>query len=160
MSDDKTNLQMGILERRRIEAEILKPVHAEMVARLGRALADEILGAAITKAAEDGARKFAENEPDGTDLKTFQALQPLWTKDDALVIDVLRADEKHFDYNVTRCRYSEMYREMGLGDIAHLLSCNRDGAFCDGYDPRIKMTRTQTINGGASHCDFRYVFEG
>ena len=45
---------------------------------------------------------------------------------------------------------------MGLGDIGDILSCNRDGAFCEGYDPRIKLTRTQTIMGGASHCDFRY----
>ncbi len=45
---------------------------------------------------------------------------------------------------------------MGLGDIGHLLSCNRDGDFCIGYNPEIEMTRTQTIMKGASHCDFRY----
>jgi L-2-amino-thiazoline-4-carboxylic acid hydrolase len=45
---------------------------------------------------------------------------------------------------------------MGLREIGDLLSCCRDGAFCEGYDPRIKLTRTQTIMGGASHCDFRY----
>ncbi|MCB1440719.1 MAG: L-2-amino-thiazoline-4-carboxylic acid hydrolase, partial [Nitratireductor sp.] len=37
-----------------------------------------------------------------------------------------------------------------------LLSCNRDGDFCIGYNPDIEMTRTQTIMRGASHCDFRY----
>jgi len=45
---------------------------------------------------------------------------------------------------------------MGLGDIGDLLSCCRDSAFCQGYDPRIELTRTQTILAGASHCDFRY----
>lgn len=64
--------------------------------------------------------------------------------------------EDHFDFNVTRCRYSEMYREMGLGHIGHLLSCNRDGDFCIGYNPDMKLERTQTIMKGASHCDFRY----
>ena len=34
---------------------------------------------------------------------------------------------------------------MGLGDIGDILSCNRDGAFYEGYDPRIELTRTQTI---------------
>jgi hypothetical protein len=29
-----------------------------------------------------------------------------------------------------------------------------------GYDPKLKLTRTQTIMGGASHCDFRYRREG
>ncbi|MFX8852579.1 L-2-amino-thiazoline-4-carboxylic acid hydrolase, partial [Acinetobacter baumannii] len=68
-------------------------------------------------------------------------------------------DETHFDFNVVRCRYAEMYRQMGLGEIGPLLSCNRDGAFCDGYDPKLKLTRSQTIMEGASHCDFRYRYE-
>ena len=49
---------------------------------------------------------------------------------------------------------------MGLGGIGDLLSCSRDGAFCEGYDKRIELTRTQTIMGGASHCDFRYRVRG
>ena len=69
------------------------------------------------------------------------------------------ATTTHFDFNVTRCRYAEMYKKMGLGEIGGLLSCNRDGSFCEGYDPRLKMTRTQTIMEGASHCDFRYRYE-
>ena len=80
----------------------------------------------------------------------------MWTKDDALTIEVLEDKPGVFDFNVKRCRYAETYRAMGLGAIGELLSCNRDGAFCEGYDPRIKLTRTQTIMGGASHCDFRY----
>ena len=58
-----------------------------------------------------------------------------------------------------RCRYAETYKAMGLGEIGHLLSCNRDGAFCEGYDPKLKLERTQTIMQGASHCDFRYTYE-
>jgi L-2-amino-thiazoline-4-carboxylic acid hydrolase len=37
---------------------------------------------------------------------------------------------------------------MGLGEIGHLLSCNRDGAFCEGYDPKLKLERTQTHHAG------------
>ncbi|HYG90409.1 MAG TPA: L-2-amino-thiazoline-4-carboxylic acid hydrolase [Azospirillum sp.] len=150
---------MGILERRRIEAEILKPVYEEMVARLGESVAQEILGAAITKAAMAAAAGFAKAEPSGTSLQSFADLMPLWQKDDALRMDVQWHDATHYDFNVTRCRYAEMYREMGLGHIGHLLSCNRDGAFCTGYDPKLKMTRTQTIMQGAGHCDFRYTYE-
>ena len=151
--------QMGILERRRIEAEILKPVYEEMVARFGEAAAQEALDAAITKAALTVAGNFAKADPNGTSLKSFADLMPLWQKDDALRMEVQRQDDTHYDFNVTRCRYAEMYREMGLGHIGHLLSCNRDGAFCQGYDPKLKMTRTQTIMQGASHCDFRYRYE-
>ena len=90
------------------------------------------------------------------DLESFKAIQHLWTKDDALTIEVIDDRPGVFDFNVKRCRYAETYRAMGLGDIGDILSCNRDGAFCEGYDPRIELTRTQTIMGGASHCDFRY----
>ena len=55
-----------------------------------------------------------------------------------------------------RLRYPEMYREMGLGEIGHLLSCQRDATFCEGYDKRLKLERTQTIMQGASYCDFKY----
>jgi hypothetical protein len=48
---------------------------------------------------------------------------------------------------------------MGLGEIGHLLSCNRDRAFCEGYDPKLKLERTQTIMQGASHCDFKYRYD-
>lgn len=84
------------------------------------------------------------------------ALQPLWTQDNALEVEVLSETADEFNYNVTRCRYAEMYQEMGLGEIAHLLSCIRDRAFIEGYAPEVKLSRSQTIAGGASHCDFRY----
>ncbi len=72
---------------------------------------------------------------------------------------MLSQGKDHFDFNVKRCRYSEMYRAMGLGEIGHLLSCNRDGDFCIGYNPEMKLERTQTIMKGASHCDFRYSLD-
>jgi hypothetical protein len=81
------------------------------------------------------------------------------TKGGALEIEVTEETEKTFAFNVTRCRYAETYKAMGLGEIGHLLSCNRDGAFCEGYDPKLKLARSQTIMQGASHCDFKYTYE-
>jgi hypothetical protein len=54
-------------------------------------------------------------------VKSFIALQYLWEKDNALDVKVIDADEQQYNYNVTRCRYAEMYHEMGLGEIGHLL---------------------------------------
>ncbi|MBN9058869.1 L-2-amino-thiazoline-4-carboxylic acid hydrolase [Kaistia sp. MMO-174] len=153
-----TGGEIGILQRRRIEAAIIAPIYAGMVREIGEARAQAILDAAISQAAIDIGRAFAERTEGGTSLRTFQELQSLWTQDDALEIEVVRATDTHFDYNVHRCRYAESYREMGLGQIGHLLSCNRDGVFCQGYDPRITLERTQTLMEGAEHCDFRYTF--
>lgn len=152
-------MAMPIIERRRIEAEILKQVYDTARERLGVEGAKALIGESVRRASIGQAKSFAEREPEGTSLESFIRLFDLWTAEDALEIDVKRQDAEGFEFNVRRCRYAEMYREMGLGEIGHLLSCNRDGTFCEGYDPDIKFTRTQTLMQGASHCDFRYSYK-
>ena len=152
--------RLGILEQRRIEAAFAKGIYEEMKAELGEAQAKAILTRAVVKLAKATAAEMAKEGPGGQpSLEHFIALQPLWTKGDALRIETLRKDATHYDFNVTRCRYAEMYRQMGLAELGAVLSCNRDGAFCEGYDPKLKLERTQTIMGGATHCDFRYRME-
>jgi hypothetical protein len=148
--------ELGILARRKIEAGIIAAIYDEMRKAIGEVKAREILRKTIRRAAIAAGAEMAARAPGRADLESFKTIQPLWTKDDALTIEVLADAPGVFDFNVTRCRYAETYRAIGLGDIGDLISCNRDGAFCEGYDPRIKLTRTQTIMGGASHCDFRY----
>jgi hypothetical protein len=145
-----------ILTRRRIEAMILKHVFDVITERSGRGEAEAVIGETCSRSAIEQGRAMAEGLDHAPNLTDYAAILPNWTKEDALEIEVLRADEEEMDFNVTRCRYSEMYKEMGLGEIGHLLSCNRDGDFCIGYNPEIELTRTQTIMKGASHCDFRY----
>ena len=153
--------ELSILIKRKLQAQVIGPIYAEMVEQLGEARAGEILDSAIKKAAIAEAKSFAAKAPDGvTSMTDFVKLYELWTTDGALEIDVLKADDKTFDFNVTRCKYAETYKEMGLGKIGHLMSCNRDGTFCEGYDPKIKLERAQTIMDGASCCTFRYRYEG
>ena len=65
--------------------------------------------------------------------------------------------DDRLDFNVTRCRYAEFYKELGLADLGYLVHCNRDHAMIDGFNPDLKLTRTQTVMEGASHCDFRFT---
>lgn len=150
----KTDLP--ILEQRRIEASIIKPVYEEMKAEIGAEKARKIISTAITKNAIEQGAAYAKTEGGDTSLESFHALLPQWKANGALEVDMLEETETNVNYNVTRCQYAEMYKEMGLADIGHLLSCGRDGTFCKGYDQRIALIRTQTIMQGASHCDFRY----
>jgi hypothetical protein len=146
-----------VLVKRRLQAEVLGPLHAEMVRELGAARADELLDRAVREAAIAEGRRLAEGAPEGRpSMAHFIRLFELWKQGGALEIEELAADGERFDFNVTRCRYAEMYREMGLGGIGHLLSCNRDGAFVEGYDPDITLEREKTIMQGHSCCTFRY----
>jgi hypothetical protein len=150
---------LPILDQRRIEANLAKPIFEEMAAVLGDAKAQEILGEAIKKHAIAQGQSYADAaRAEGLEpsLPGFRALLPQWQAGGALEMEMLEETPENVNFNITRCRYAEMYKEMGLGHIGHLLSCNRDGTFCEGYDPSIKFERTQTIMNGASHCDFRY----
>lgn len=147
---------LGVLEKRRAQAEVIKPIYDVLVERLGKDEAQSIIATAIRAASIEEGRRFAAQEPETPNLASFSALLPLWRKSDALQIVPLKETGEAFDYNVTRCKYAEMYVEMGLAEIGHLLSCNRDASFCEGYSPLISLKRTQTIMQGADHCDFRY----
>lgn len=149
---------LSMLEKRRIEAEMLKHVYETLKASHGVDAAKAAIAEAVRRSSIEQAQRFAA-EQGTTSLDAFIALAPLWTKEDALAIEVIERTPASFDYNVTRCRYAEMYKAMGLGEIGHLLSCQRDGTFCEGYDRKLTLTRTQTIMEGASHCDFRYRYE-
>ena len=151
---------LPIIELRRIEANIIKPIYEEMVRELGEESARRVLGQAIRRNAIEQGRSLAEVSTEPPGIAAFAGMLERWKANDALRIDTLEKSDERLDFNVTRCRYAEMYREMGLAEIGHLLSCNRDGALCEGYDRRLDLTRTQTIMGGASHCNFRYRWRG
>jgi L-2-amino-thiazoline-4-carboxylic acid hydrolase len=152
--------ELPTLTKRKLQAQVIGPIYAEMVAELGEERASAILDSAIKKAAIAEGQSFAAKAPGGvTSMADFIKLYDNWTADGALEIDVLQADNTTFNFNVTRCKYAETYQEMGLGKIGHLMSCNRDGTFCEGYDPKIKLEREQTIMAGASCCTFRYRYE-
>jgi hypothetical protein len=156
MSDTQT---MAMLEKRRIEAAILKHVYDTLKASHGLQVAQKAIAEAVRKSAMEQAAELAKAAGGKTSLETFIARQEPWLRGESLTIEVKEHTDSRYRYNVTRCKYAEMYRDMGLGEIGHLLSCQRDGTFCEGYDDRIKLKRTQTIMQGASHCDFDYTFE-
>lgn len=150
---------LSMLDKRRIEAEILKEVYETLKASHGEAVARKTIADSVRRSAIEQARAFAQAAPGGPSLRAFQDVMPLWTKGGALEIEIKEQTDTSFAFNVVRCRYAETYKAMGLGEIGHLLSCNRDGAFCEGYDPKLKLARSQTIMQGASHCDFKYTYE-
>ena len=64
--------------------------------------------------------------------------------------------DERLSFDVTRCRYAEMYRTLGIPELGDVLSCNRDAALIEGFNAGVTLTRTGTIMQGASCCDFRY----
>jgi hypothetical protein len=132
------SMAQSLLERRRIEAQFAKAIF-DVLAGQRREPPD----------------KMAPDDPAG--LLAYAEILALWQQDGALTIDLKVKERDRLEFDVKRCRYAEMYRELGMADLGRILSCNRDGAFCTGFNPAIRLTRTQTIMEGADCCDFRYA---
>jgi HAD superfamily hydrolase (TIGR01509 family) len=147
--------RVGVLTRREIEARIVAPLVEALGAEFGRERVVEIVRATIARVAEQQGAALAE-QMGGDSLLHLADSMEAWTRDDALRVEVLERSESKFAFNVTRCRYAEMYRALGIPELGAALSCNRDGALICGFNPRAHLQRTQTIMEGASHCDFRY----
>lgn len=150
---------LPILERRRIEAQLMKRVYETITERSGEDEAKAVIGSAISKSAIDQGKEFADALGRPPTFHDMSEMMIHWTKNDALQIETLHLSDERMDFNVHRCRYSEMYKEMGIGHLGPYLSCNRDGDFCIGYNPKMKLVRTQTVMTGADYCDFRYSME-
>jgi hypothetical protein len=152
---DTLNARIGVLTRREVEARMLAPLIEALGAEFGRERVIEIVRATIVRIAQEQGAALAESM--GSDgLPAFADSLRFWTQDNALEIEVLQQSEEVFDFNVTRCRYAELYQALGVPELGAVFSCNRDGALIEGFNPGVEFTRTQTIMQGAPYCDFRY----
>ena len=146
---------VGVLTRREIEARILAPVVDALAHEFGRDRVIAIVRDVIVGLAQEQGRAMAEARQD-TSLTSFAGTLEPWTRDGALTLEVHAQTDEELAFDVTRCRYAEMYRALGIPELGAVLSCNRDAALIDGFNPEVRFSRTQTIMGGAGHCDFRY----
>jgi hypothetical protein len=147
---------VGVLTRREIEARILAPVIDALGERFGRDEVIAIVRDVIVDLAREQGRAMAEARQD-TSLTSFAATLEPWTRDDALRLEVREQSGDRLSFDVTRCRYAEMYRALGIQELGAVLSCNRDAALIQGFNPSVTLARTQTLMQGAPCCDFRYT---
>jgi len=155
MAEDDLNA-IGVLTRREIEARIIGPLLENLGEEFGREQVLEVVRKTIVQIAREQGEQLARSMG-GCSLAHFAMSMQAWTKGNAIEMDILEQTDEKFSYNVTRCRYAEMYRALGIPELGSLLSCNRDFALIEGFNPEVKLDRTQTIMEGASYCDFRFV---
>ena len=149
-------MDVSVIQQAKIQAEVLVPLVKAMQAELGEARANAL----VRKALGDTYRRYGEafwrakNEKNvGTAVASAFAT---YARDDALNYTIIEQSKDAFVFDVTRCRYAEFYRELGEPELGFLLVCSADFDTAQGFGADIKLTRTQTIMQGASHCDFRY----
>jgi hypothetical protein len=144
---------VGLLNRREIEARLLAPLLEALSNEFDHDKVWEIVRKVIQEIArQQGAQLAASLE--SNDLEHFALTTEAWKKDNAIQTEVLEQTRRKFSFNVFRCRYAEMYTHLGSPELGKILSCDRDYTLGEGFNPNIKLTRTQTIMEGADFCDF------
>lgn len=157
-SGDDLNAKIGVLIRREVEARILAPVIDALSRQFGNEKVLDTVRETIIQIAGNQGFELA-GQMGGNSLGHFVDSLQYWTRDNALEIEVVEQGEQAFYFNVTRCRYAELYEKLGLTELGVIFSCTRDFALIKGFNPKITLKRTQTIMEGAAHCDFRYTLK-
>ena len=159
MAENQPSPQISLLERREIEARIVGPLIRAFAAEFGETRTLEIVRAVIVSLAKKAGESLADHTEDHA-LSAFAQTLDLWKEGGALELEILEQTDDRLSFNVTRCRYAELYRSLGLDDLGASLSCQRDAALASGFNPSITLERTQTIMEGAAFCDFRFRIDG
>ena len=152
---DTLNETIGVLTRREVEARILAPLIDALGNEFGRQKVIGILRETIIRIAEEQGDLLSQLMG-GDSLEHFYKSLEFWTKDGAMEVETIEQTAEVFSFNVTRCRYAELYEKLGIAELGTSLSCARDFALIKGFNPNIELKRTQTLMDGADFCDFRY----
>lgn len=156
MLKDNLTKDIGVLLRRETEARILIPFVKNLITVFGKSKILNILESTIKKEAKRQGKDLSKEY--GNNVDAFLKTLSFWTKDNALEIDIIEKSDSKLDFNVTRCRYAEMYNAMGINDLGAILSCNRDASLIEGFNEKATLERKKTIMNGDKCCTFRYNF--
>lgn len=149
-------MSISVIQQAKIQAQVLVPLVKTLQAELGEARANDL----VRRALRDTFRRFGEAfwraKNEKSVGRAVASAFATYARDDALDYHVIEQSQDAFAFDVTECRYAEFYKELGEPELGFLLVCSADFDTAEGFGPDIKLTRTQTIMQGASHCDFRY----
>ncbi|MGA2504112.1 MAG: L-2-amino-thiazoline-4-carboxylic acid hydrolase [Anaerolineales bacterium] len=151
--------EISTLERREIQAPLLVSLINGFTRELGQEKAMQVATVAIRTDAREIGKTMAGKYGGNSTRELLQVVRQIWAEDDALGYDILEQTDQRLSFNVNHCRYAEMYARLGMKEFGYCLSCNRDESFISGFNPRMKLIRTQTIMEGGEKCDFRISVE-
>jgi L-2-amino-thiazoline-4-carboxylic acid hydrolase len=150
---------ISLLDKTRIQAQVLVPVLRALRAELGKDKADAI----VKQALRDWSRELFASIGDsieGSPRRKWATVQSAWNKvsEREVEFEILRHDQEALEIDVTRCRFAEFFRALGEPELGALLICEADFDVAAVGGGAVSLERAQTIMKGAPTCPFRYKF--
>jgi predicted ArsR family transcriptional regulator len=153
------NPDLSFLDKVKIQAQVLVPVMRALRAELGKAKADAIVGKALRDWSQEAFAAIGGGI-DGSGRRRWSAMQGHMNEisGPSVEFETQRKDQEAFEFDVTRCRFAEFFRELNEPELGALLACATDFDIAATSDGAVKLEREQTIMQGAPSCTFRYKF--
>jgi L-2-amino-thiazoline-4-carboxylic acid hydrolase len=151
--------KVSLLDKTRIQAQVLVPVLRALRAELGNDKADAI----VKQALRDWSKQLFAAIGDGIEgspRRKWATIQSVWgeVSGKEVEFEILRHDKEALEIDVTRCRFAEFFRALGEPELGALLVCETDFDIVSVGEGEVNLDRAQTIMRGASSCTFRYKF--
>ena len=148
---------LSLLEKVKIQAQVLVPLLRAFRAELGEEQANRIANQALREWSE---KLFLDigDQLSGSPRQKWDAFNKALFKQVGGDVDLetLKQTPDTWEFNITSCRYADFFRQLGEPELGALLTCEMDVDIEAVGGPGITMTRTQTIMKGANYCDFRF----
>jgi hypothetical protein len=153
----EVNPNISVLDQVKMQAQVLIPVLRTLRAELGKERADRLAIGALRAWSRERFQRLGARIS-GSPKEKFDALWAMGVsriQEDDLEIVTLKQEPGTQEFNVTRCRYAEFFRQLGEPGLGAVLLCETDFQVAEVGSPEVELVRTQTIMEGASCCDFR-----
>jgi hypothetical protein len=151
--------EISHLKRREIQAPIAACLIRGFASEMGLDRAVEVATAAVQADAMEAGKAMASRYDGNSMAELGRVVREIWAEDDGLIIDNLEETARSLSFDVTRCCYAELYDKLNMKELGFSLSCSRDEPFTTGFNPRMRLIRTQTLMEGGPLCDFRFVLQ-
>ncbi|HLJ65716.1 MAG TPA: L-2-amino-thiazoline-4-carboxylic acid hydrolase [Stellaceae bacterium] len=159
LDDYSIDPKLSLLDKTRIQTQVLVPVVRALRAELGQEKADAIVKRALR---EWSKALFAAigDRIEGSPRRKWAALQAAWAQisEPEVTAEIRRHDRDAFDVDITQCRFAEFFRALGEPELGALLICEVDFDVTAAGGSEVSLTREQTLMQGAPSCTFRWKF--
>ena len=175
LDDYMVDPRLSLLDKTRIQAQVLVPVLQALRAELGPEKADAIVKDALRDwskqlfavvdlggaRGEHGRAVAAVGERvEGSARRKWAAMHTALAEvtEREVTVEMIRHDEEALEFDVTHCRFAEFFRALGEPELGALLVCATDFDIVAAGGSEVGLTRDQTLMQGAPSCTFRYRF--
>ena len=150
---------ISMLDKVKIQAQVLVPVMRALRAELGRDKADALVKGAL----RDWSKQiFADISGgiEGSPRKKFAAMNTALAEitEREVTFDMHRRDKEALEFDIRSCRFAEFFRALGEPELGALLICQTDVDIAEAGGSEVSFSRTQTLMQGGACCNFRYRF--